>query len=202
MELNEAYGEEPTELCELAYKYGTDKCSQIAHAYTPIYYELLKDRRKSVRKVLEIGVGNSACMKHVARLKGAYLRGASLYMWREFFPKAQIYGADIDPRVIFEETRIKTFLCDQSKEEDLTRLVEATGGDIDLVVDDGTHRREHQIATCLALMPLLKKDVIYAIEDVISSRVLVGALRQYQCWVPPLSRKCRNYQLVVIKNKS
>lgn len=42
-----------TELCELAYKYGTDKCPQIKHFYTPYYYKLFKDRRLSVKKVLE-----------------------------------------------------------------------------------------------------------------------------------------------------
>lgn len=44
-----------TPLCELAKKYGTDKCSDV-HNYTPVYYELLKD--KNFKKVLELGIGS------------------------------------------------------------------------------------------------------------------------------------------------
>ena len=191
---------QPTELCQLAYTYGTDKCPQVEHTYTPFYFELLKDKRQTIKKVLEIGVGHHEDMKHVVKLKGSYLLGASLYMWRDFFPNAQIYGADIRPESMFEAERIKTYVCDQSKKEDLVRLIEHIGSDIDLVIDDGSHRREHQISTCLTLMPLLKKDVIYVIEDVIHSRRVIKALHQYECWVPPISRQRRNNQLGVVKN--
>lgn len=191
-----------TELCQLAYKYGTDKCPQIEHTYTPFYFELLSGRRQSVKKVLEIGVGNSVDMDHVVKLKGSYRLGASLYMWRDFFPNAQIYGADIQPETLFEDKRMKTYLCDQSQKEDLIHLIENTGSDIDLFIDDGSHRLEHQIFTCQILMPLLKKNVIYVIEDVIHSRKVVRDLNQYECWVPQISKQGRNNQLVVVKNKS
>ena len=32
-----------TELCDIAFKYGVDKCPQINHAFTPFYYNLFKD---------------------------------------------------------------------------------------------------------------------------------------------------------------
>jgi hypothetical protein len=200
MESGETF-ENNTELCQLAYRYGTDKCPQIAHTYTPFYFELLKDKRQSTKKVLEIGLGHNECMQHVVKLKGSYFIGASLYMWRDFFPNAQIYGADNQPEILFEGERIKTYPCDQSKKEDLIKLIKKTGSDIDLFIDDGSHRLEDQIFTCLTLMPLLKKDVIYIIEDVIHSRKLIRALNQYECQVPAIAKKGRNNQLVVVRNK-
>ena len=81
-------------LSELAFKYGTDKCPQLNHAYTPFYYELLKDKRQSIKKVLEMGIGNRELQK---KYFPHCVTGASLFMWKDFFPNAQIYGADNDP---------------------------------------------------------------------------------------------------------
>lgn len=192
---------EPTELCKIAYKYGVDKCPLLKHSYTPFYYELLKDKRKSIKKVLEIGVGNYATMQHVARIKGNYQRGASLYMWRDFFPRAEIYGADLLPEVMFKDERITTYICDQSSKQDLERLVQNTGNDIDLLIDDGSHEWRDQMYTCQVLMPILKKDVIYIIEDVKFPQLLVSGLCQYECCIPNISRRYRDDRLVLVRNK-
>lgn len=197
MELND----KQTILCRMAYKYGADKNPQLKHSYTPFYYELLKEKRESTKKVLELGVGYHQAIPHIVSLNETYPRGASLYMWREFFPNAQIYGADIRPETIFEDERIKTYLCDERIKADLVRLIENTGSDIDLFVDDGSHHLSDQVFTCLTLMPLLKKDVIYVIEDVTHSRKLAKALSEYECWVPQISKLGGDDQLVVVKNK-
>ena len=39
--------------------------------------------------------------------------GASLRVWKEFFTKAKIFGADIDKNTLFREKRIQTFHVDQ-----------------------------------------------------------------------------------------
>lgn len=196
-----------TPLCKLAFKYGSDKCPRLRHNYTPFYYEMVKDKRESTKKVLEMGIGYYKRIHEVEvfydkGLHRYYHKGASLKMWRDFFPNAQIYGADIRPEIIFEDERIKTFLCDETVEEDLVKLIANTGSDIDLFVDDGSHHLHDQIFACLTLMPLLKKDVIYVIEDVTHSRRLVRALGAYECWVPQISKLGGNDQLVVVKNKS
>ncbi len=157
------------ELDDLALKYGTDKCPQIKHTYTPYYYELLKDKRESVKKVLEIGAGE----------------GASLRMWRDFFPNAMIYSADNQADRIFKEDRIEVISCDQDSKQNLVNLIARTGSDIDLVVDDGSHVPEHQVFTCLTLMPLLKKDVTYVIEDVADPSIR-EQLDEYDCQIPEL----------------
>ena len=77
-------------------------------------------------------------------------------MWRDFFPNAHIYGADIRPETIFNDERITTYLCDERKKEDLVNLIKNTGSDIDIFVDDGSHHLNDQIFTCKTLMPLLK----------------------------------------------
>jgi len=201
----------PTELCNLGYKYGTDKCPQIKHAYTPFYYELLKNRRQSVKKILELGIGKTRRNTHQPEtvyglVVQPYLnRGASLYMWRDFFPNALIFGADIAPETMFEDKRIKTYLCDERKKEDLIKLIENTGPDIDFVIDDASHHVNDQIFACQTLIPLLKKDVIYIIEDVSHSKLICKALSGYgdfEFYVPAIYRTWHGGMILVIKNKS
>ena len=153
-----------TPLCEIAYRYGTDKCPQVAHSYTPFYHRLLADKRKSFRKVTELGIGTKAQMGR--RAVPHYRTGASLYMWRDYFPNAQIYGADYMGNALFQDERITTLFCDERKASDLEAVIRNTGRNIDLFIDDGSHYGCHQVFACATVLPLLKKDVIYIIEDV------------------------------------
>lgn len=136
------------DLTLLAIKYGTDKWGK--HNYTPAYYDLFKDSKQWVRKVLEIGVAE----------------GAGVRMFRDFFPKAMIYGAEIEEKRVIHEERIEVFECDQSKPDDLIKLLSNTGFDLDIVIDDGSHKPKDQIITALTILPLLKKESLYIIEDV------------------------------------
>jgi hypothetical protein len=163
-----------TPLCELAYKYGSDKCPQISHGYTPRYHKIFKDKRNEVLKVFEIGIGIRENMQHPPH----YRTGASLYMWRDYFPNAQIYGMDILPECMFEDDRIHTFLGDQSKKDDLLNVLRKIGTDIDLVIDDGSHQMSHQLFTCLTLMPYLRKYVTYVIEDVVHGFEVIDELME------------------------
>jgi len=169
-------------LTELAIKYKTDKWGK--HAYTPYYYEMFKNRRKSVKKVLEIGVGE----------------GAGLRMWRDFFPNAIIYGADNQADRVFIDPPIQVFRCDQSREKDLVNLIEKTGTDIDLVVDDGSHKPSDQIFTCMVLMPLLRKDTTYVVEDVAELAVVGFLSEKYVTNTIQCSNRYDD-RLVVVKHK-
>lgn len=188
---------ETTELCDLAFKYGTDKCPRIKHPFTPFYYELLKHRRGSIKKVVEIGVG--AKRRHSNSPDNRM--GAGLYMWRDFFPKAKIFGADIDPQVMFKDERIKTILCDQSSKKDLLALIKKTGANIDLFIDDASHVPEHQVFTCLTLMPLLKKSVIYVIEDVLDPTIAV-CLHEYDWKMTDRLGKHHDDRLIIVKHRA
>lgn len=141
------------ELSKLGLKYGTDKIGK--HNYLPVYYEMFKDHKDEVRKILEIGVGE----------------GAGLRMFRDYFPNATIYGADIEDNRLFEEERIKVFKCDQGDENSLINLVNQTGLDLDLVIDDGSHHPSHQFLTAVWLIPMIGVGVTYVIEDVVDKTV-------------------------------
>lgn len=169
-------------LAQLGLKYGTDKGTK--HNYLDVYYELFrnKGKRRGVKKVLEIGVAE----------------GAGVRMFRDFFTNAMIYGAEIEEGRIFSEDRIQVIRCDQSSFADLLNLVDTIGHDIDLIIDDGSHRPEHQLYTCLQLLPLLQKGSIYIIEDVAVEEVFKGIPEK---WNKELKRVGKRYddQLIIIR---
>jgi glycosyltransferase involved in cell wall biosynthesis len=149
-----------TRLCTLAEKYGSDKCPAISHTYTPSYHALLND--KKVDNFLEIGIGNVPLMKHI--VGETYQPGASLRMWRDYFPGASIYGCDIDKSVMFEEDRIKTFWVDQGSTRDLETCVPKIGYDV--ILDDGSHLLNHMMTSFRALWPRVAPNGLYIIEDI------------------------------------
>ena len=152
-----------TPLCTLAYKYGADKCPRIHHSYTPVYHSLLDKRRADMRSVLEIGIGNVPLMtEHVSSLRGWYKPGASMRMWRDYFPSAHIHACDILPEVMFTEDRITTSVVDQSNTESLGTLK----GPYDLILDDGSHQKEHMMTSFRALWSCVKPGGLYIIEDI------------------------------------
>jgi len=89
-------------------------------------------------------------------------------MWKEFFPRAQIFGLDLHDKTALQEERIHIFRADQSRADTLRLVVEQIGR-LDVVVDDGSHLSPHVRASFDALFPLLHKDGIYAIEDLQTS---------------------------------
>jgi demethylmacrocin O-methyltransferase len=149
-----------TPLCKLALKWTTDKAGD--HEYTRLYYELFRDKRESVRKVLEIGIGYPECMK------SGYRAGASVYMWEEFFPNATIYALDIREDLLINRGRIKSFQCDQSNADSMKEVLAKIGGDFDLIVDDGSHIPEHQILSAQVLAHALAPGGVYVVEDLMS----------------------------------
>lgn len=197
-----------TPLCEIAYKYGTDKCPQFKHRYTPFYYNLLNEKKENIKKVLELGIGYNEMFADFTTaydktLKRVYHKGASLYMWRDFLPNAQIYGIDIQPETMVKDERIITYVVDERKRSQLVDLIKKIGSDIDLVIDDGSHLKKNQLNACLMLMPLLKKDVIYIIEDVSDVEYITTQLsKQYNCVVPlTKSIKRKDDNLILVTNK-
>ena len=196
-----------TELCKLAEKYGTDKCPAIKHPYTPFYYELFKDKRDSVKKVMELGIGwypgiqEKGSKKDMA-LNRVYHKGASLLMWRDFFPKAQVYGIDIRKSSMLSAERIETFNADSEKEYDWERVLKKTGTDIDIFVDDGYHHPTSQAQVVNFLLPKFSKDVVYIIEDVSYPNYLIRRLNpEFSYEIPELKGKVKKDGLMIVKLK-
>ncbi len=172
------------ELTKLAIKYGTDKWGK--HHYTPFYYEMFKNVRGSIEKVVEMGVGE----------------GASLRMWRDFFPRAQIYGGEVDPKRVFKENRIEVFKCDQTNWVDLSSLCGKTGLDIDIFIDDGSHKVADQLFTCTKMLSWLDKDVQYLIEDVADPglETLLNEFNEYDCQMFKFGKRYDD-RIITVKNK-
>jgi len=126
--------------------------SKRSHDYLRHYWTHLRDIRGSARRVVEIGVETDR----------------SLRMWEEFFPKAEILGIDIDPSCkSFEGGRRRIFIGDQMDPAFLHAFVSQSGGDFDVVMDDGLHSEEAILTSFSVLFPALAPRGIYAVEDII-----------------------------------
>lgn len=141
------------DLTELGVEFRTDKATH--HRYTQHYERHLRHLRGEAFTLLEIGIGG-----YSREGQG----GASLRMWKHFFPKAQVVGLDIEDKSFVEAPRIRVYQGSQTDEALLRRIVEEAGG-LKVVIDDGSHRPEHIRETFRVLFPLLADDGIYAIED-------------------------------------
>jgi hypothetical protein len=143
-------------------EHGSDKASQ--HDYHKIYGPILKNRDE-IRGVLEIGLGtnNTGIVSNM----GAKGRpGASLRAFRGFLKSATIFGADVDTRILFEDERIKTFFVDQTNPATLAELGKSIPCDLDLIIDDGLHSPNANIATLEFGLSKIKSGGWVVIEDI------------------------------------
>jgi SAM-dependent methyltransferase len=139
-------------LDELARQHGTDK-SRYQHGFAELYERELSGWREYPISVLEIGV----------------YKGASLRMWRDYFPEGRIVGVDINPEAReYEDGRIEIRIGDQSDREFLQQLGSADGP-FDLIVDDGGHFANQQTASLRELWPYLRPGGMYVVEDIHTS---------------------------------
>ena len=160
----------------LATKYGSDKSwldgktpnkpfQWHEKSYFKVYETIVPDRER-IKKIIEVGIGSND-RKSVGYMGDNYRIGASLRLLRDFFPKAQVVGIDIDPGLMFRETCIKTFVVDQLDVYALNNFAKRVKGNFDLIIDDGLHEITANIITFEALSPLLNKSHgLYVIEDV------------------------------------
>lgn len=166
-------------LADLCDRYGSDK-GEVAkggkanvrtwptHTYTDFYEMLFEQKRDVLQSVIECGLGTNNPSR--ASSMGATGRpGASLRVWRDYFPQADIVGIDIDKDILFTENRIRTYYCDQTDAQcvqEFRRTAELPVGSVDVIIDDGLH--EFHAGKCLFenTFDLLKDDGVYVIEDV------------------------------------
>ena len=122
--------------------------------YFEIYEAIFGSRRAGPMRVLEIGV----------------FKGNSLRLWRAYFghPGSVVVGIDIDPdctRYDAPGEQIHVRIGSQADPGFLTKVV-SEFGPFDLIIDDGSHRSTHMIASFNALFrDGLKDEGIYFAED-------------------------------------
>jgi len=148
-------------LGRLLKQYGSDKTR---HGYHTFYGKILQDSQ-SVKRVLEIGLGtnNEDVISHMT---SDGKPGASLRAFRDFCPNAQIYGADLDRRILFKDDRIQTYFVDQLDQESIESLRGEIPTDFDLVIDDGLHSPDANMGILLLGLQIIKVGGWVVIEDI------------------------------------
>jgi len=144
-------------------KFGSDKSTY--HDYHLLYGSILCEP-ESVTNVFEVGLGSNN-RDVVSNMVGRGDQpGASLRAFREFLPRAQIYGADIDRRILFQDERISTFFIDQTDPTSFAALDAALPGEFDLIIDDGLHSPNANIATLSFGLGKVKAGGWVVVEDI------------------------------------
>ena len=164
------------DLAELFSLYGSDKN---INGYASLYTALLWHLKLSPVSLLEVGIGTmiegapSSMKGYTDYYTDSYTPGASLRAWRDFFPFGDIHGVDIQTDCVFKEERITTHLCNSADYYAVHGWLQTVPNlFFDLVIDDGSHYEQHQLATLTNLWPRVKQGGFYVIEDIaIGSRL-------------------------------
>jgi len=158
-----------------------------------------------VKLVFECGLGtNNPNLQSNMTVNG--IPGASLRVWRDYFKNAQIYGADIDKDILFQEDRIKTYYVDQLNTRSIEIMWKEIGiQNFDIIIDDGLHTTDANINLFVNSFNKLKKNGIYIIEDV-HTLELNNIMEKLKKFSPELivpenkNIKYQNHNLVIIRN--
>lgn len=172
-----------SEINKLCDKYGTDKGESTSeghpypwpsHNYADVYESMFRLRKRDVELVIECGIGTNN-PKLASSMCSNRKPGASLRMWRDYFPNARIIGVDIDEEILFSEERISTYKCDQTSKESIEKfatnaaLIESS---VDIIIDDGLHTFSAGKAFFEGMIKYLSDQGVYVIEDVSSSSMI------------------------------
>ena len=192
------YGDKSTDLCEIGKKYDTDKSSQRSnvtnnrhcHPYTLFYDELFRQKKTEDLKIAELGI----------------LDGASLLMWRDYFPRATIHGFEYNNTLIqnfrggFDNSRITLSHINVCNEDSIRGAFREAGGIYDIMIEDTTHQFEDQLRVIRSAYPYLKPGGVLIIEDIFKrcreadyTERLGSVLDEYQdCYFVSLDHVNRN----------
>lgn len=152
-----------TPLCTLMRRLGSDKGAK-CHYYTRLYFRLFQPYVGTAKDVFELGIGTRNPTIESNMTFGNFTPMASHRGWREFFPNAQIYGADIDRDILIDEDRIKTLWVDQL-DRNAIREMWSKVGEVDIIIDDGLHRVDANYTFFDESFSHLRSGGIYIIED-------------------------------------
>lgn len=142
-------------LTQLANQLKSDKGSEYkcAHHYTLHYEKIFADEIFSNRfSLLEIGLNRDDCSDL-----------PSLKMYKQYLPKAKLYGFDIRHEfAAFNGMDFTIVIGDQSSPADLRKLKDRS---YEIIIDDGSHASSHQQISLRELWPTVASGGYYVIED-------------------------------------
>lgn len=162
---------ERTELCDIMTRNRSDKGNGTWHNYTQLYHALFQHKRNDPIYLFEIGLGTSDVS--IPSNMGINAReGASHFGWKQYFPNAHVYGADIDKKIVLPN--IPTFFVDQTRTETFVEmwknplLKDIT---FDIMIDDGLHEFHANKNALLNCWHKLNNGGYYIIEDIKASEL-------------------------------
>ena len=121
----------------------------------PYYYKHPK------MKMLEIGLGCDM----------GYGPGASVKLWKALFPEADLWEAEFNGKCVQKNQDmllglgLNTLVGDQGNPEVLDGWIEKSGGEFDVIIDDGGHTNCQIWTSFQKLWPTVKRGGLYFIED-------------------------------------
>lgn len=153
----------PTELCNIAAKFNTDKspfsensaCHQHRKGYTAVYQLLLGHLRYKHFNLCEIGIEQAASLK----------------TFSEFFPNANIVGMEYENDKIENAVKLnlpnvsRILYTDVSSPRQLNVSFKDANLQFDVIIDDSTHLKQHQKNVINIASNYLKSGGILIIED-------------------------------------
>jgi len=158
---------EPTTALSLLFtKYGTDK---VRNEYVGMYEDILASMRDRPARICEIGIGTlipGAPSSMVSYCDPGYRPGGSLRAFRDFCRKATVLGLDVQPDTQFQEDRIETGICDSTDGMAVALFFAFRERAFDLVIDDGLHAWQAQLATLVNFQDKVVQGGFYVIEDI------------------------------------
>jgi SAM-dependent methyltransferase len=176
-----------TPLCEIMGKHGSDKGSvdinNTYHNYTTFYYSIFKSLCDKKLRVFELGLGtNNVNIPSNMGINGH--PGASLYGWRDFFPNSDIFGADIDTEILFNNDRIKTFYCDQRNPEIIKKMWDEPSlqDNFDIIIEDGLHTFNANVCFFENSIHKLKPNGYFIIEDILlhEEHLFINKIKEWE----------------------
>lgn len=130
----------------------TGKVSDKWSSYLDYYDDIFASKRGEPINLLEIGIQN----------------GGSLETWANYFHNAMnIIGCDIDPncRVLqYDDPRINLIVDDANSDYTYNKI-NSLCKDLDIVIDDGSHRSTDILQSFTTYFQMLKPGGIYVVED-------------------------------------
>ena len=138
--------------------YKTDK--DTTHAYIFPYDKVFEKYRDKTISLLEIGNNG----------------GESIRLWNDYFDDSQILGIEINDLKELDEINarhenINLYTKTDAYCDGTVDLFHKNDYKFDIIVDDGSHRPEHQAFAIIKWLPFLKDGGVFVIEDVQSFEV-------------------------------
>lgn len=166
-------------LNEIGIKYNTDKASRVQERWRGrVEPELGTISGRDYLKYYDFFLSSLKSETFTLLELGVYY-GASLRMWGDYFPNAQIVGIDLEQDTIFANKRIDIICCDSTSQK-LLDNIKKYKGTIKCIIDDCSHSWGEQRTSFEMLFPILESGGYYIVEDLNFGSH--GAYDEPCCW--------------------